>query len=104
MNHFDERKKAFEKKFINDEEIKFKVNSRRNKYLGEWVAEKLGKNAEEKKSYVNEVIKADFEEPGDNDVYRKIFKDFQKSTIIIDEEEIKNQMKQALERAKKDFT
>jgi len=104
MNHFDERKKAFEKKFINDEEIKFKVNSRRNKYLGEWVGEKLGKNAEEKKSYINEVIKADFEEPGDNDVYRKIFKDFQKSKIIIDEEEIKNQMKQALERAKKDFT
>ena len=100
---FDDRKKAFEKKFINDAEIKFKVDSRRNKYIGEWVADKLGKNEKEKKDYIDEVIKADFEEPGDSDVYRKILKDFQNSKKNIDEKEIKNQMEEALKRAKKDF-
>ena len=84
MNSFDDRKKAFEKKFINDAEIKFKVDSRRNKYIGEWAADKLGKNEKEKKDYINEVIKADFEEPGDSDVYRKILKDFQNSKKNID--------------------
>jgi hypothetical protein len=103
MNSFDDRKKAFEKKFINDAEIKFKVDSRRNKYIGEWVADQLGKNEKEKKDYIDEVIKADFEEPGDSDVYRKILKDFQNSKKNIDEKEIKNQMEEALKRAKKDF-
>ena len=65
MSSFDDREKGFEKKFVRDEEIQFKVNAKRNKYLGEWVAEKLGKKDQNKETYVQEVIKSDFAEPGD---------------------------------------
>ena len=58
MNKFDDREKSFEKKFVRDEEIQFKINARRNKYLGEWAADKLGKI--DKATYVQEVIKSDF--------------------------------------------
>jgi hypothetical protein len=57
MSSFDDRKKGFEKKFVHDEEMQFKVNAKRNKYLGEWVAEKLGKKDQNKEIYVQEVIK-----------------------------------------------
>ena len=101
MNKFDDREKSFEKKFVHDEEIQFKINARRNKYLGEWAADKLGKI--DKATYVQEVIKADFAEPGDEDVFKKIQSDFKKINISIPDEEIREQMKLTLERAKKDF-
>ena len=72
MGSFDDREKGFEKKFAHDEEIQFKINSRRNKYLGEWAADKLGKKDDNKLSYIQEVIKSDFIEPGDEDVFKKI--------------------------------
>ena len=72
MNKFDEREKSFEKKFVKDEELQFKVDARRNKYLGQWVSEKLGYNQEQEKEYIQSVIKADFQEAGDEDVFRKI--------------------------------
>ena len=103
MSSFDDRKKGFEKKFVHDEEIQFKVNAKRNKYLGEWVAEKLGKKDQNKEIYVQEVIKSDFEEPGDEDVFRKIQKDLKESGIEILDQEIRDQMVSCLERAKKDF-
>ena len=62
MSSFDDRKKGFEKKFVHDEEMQFKVNAKRNKYLGEWVAEKLGKKDQNKEIYVQEVVKSDFAE------------------------------------------
>ena len=77
MNKFDERQKSFEKKFQMDQELQFKVAARSNKYLAEWVSAKLGKNEEEKKNYIQEVIKSDLEEVGKEDVFRKIKKDFQ---------------------------
>ena len=77
MNKFDERKKSFEKKFERDEELKFKVSARSNKYLGEWVSSKLGKNEDQSKKYLQELIKADMEEAGSEDVFRKVKKDFQ---------------------------
>jgi hypothetical protein len=101
MNKFDDRKKSFEKKFVQDEELQFKINSRRNKYLGEWAAEKLGKS--NKESYIQEVIKSDFIEPGDEDVFRKILNDFKNASINVTDSEIKEQMKTFFERAKKDF-
>tara|TARA_Y100000590_G_scaffold299925_1_gene338138 strand:- start:5074 stop:5388 length:315 start_codon:yes stop_codon:yes gene_type:complete len=104
MSKFEERQKSFEKKFVKDEELQFKVSARRNKYLAEWVASKLNKSEEDIKSYILEVIKADMEEAGDEDVFRKVKKDFENSAINIDDSEIKNQMLLALERAKKDFT
>ena len=101
MSKFDDREKSFEKKFVRDEEIQFKINARRNKYLGEWAADKLGKT--DKTAYVQEVIKSDFIEPGDEDVFKKIQNDFKKINKNIPEEEIREQMKLTLERAKKDF-
>ena len=83
--------------------MQFKVNAKRNKYLGEWVAEKLGKNDQNKEIYVQEVIKSDFAEPGDEDVFRKIQKDLKESGIEILDQEIRDQMISCLERAKKDF-
>ena len=103
MSKFEERQKSFEKKFAKDEELEFKISAKRNKYLAEWVASKLNKSDEEKKSYILEVIKADMEEAGDEDVFRKVKKDFENSAINMDDSEIKNQMLLALERAKKDF-
>ena len=96
MNKFNEREKSFEKKFQMDEELQFKIAARSNKYLGEWASSKLGKNEEEKKSYIQEIIKSDLEEAGQEDVFRKIKKDFQAASIDIDETEIRDQMKKVL--------
>ena len=103
MSKFDEREKSFEKKFQMDEELKFKVQSRSNKYLAEFVTEKLNKNEEEKKNYIKEIIKADMQEAGQEDVFRKIKKDFQQASISMEDSEIRNQMEKALLRAKQDF-
>ena len=103
MSKFDEREKSFEKKFVRDEELQFKVNAKRNKYLGEWAAEKLNKVDNEKDTYVQEVIKSDFAEPGEEDVFRKIQSDFKKASISISDSEIREQMSSLLERAKKEF-
>jgi len=103
MNKFDEREKTFEKKFQMDEELQFKIAARSNKYLAEWVSLKLGKNEEEKKNYIQEIIKSDLEEVGKEDVFRKIKKDFEIASIKVEETEIRDQMEKALSRAKEDF-
>ena len=103
MNKFNEREKSFEKKFVKDEELKFKLAARSNKYLGEWVSSELGKNEEEKKNYIQEIIKADMEEAGSDDVFRKVRKDFKIASISIEDSEIRVQMEKALSRAKEDF-
>ena len=103
MNKFYEREKSFEKKFARDQELQFKVAARSNKYLGEWVSTKLGKNKDDKQNYIQEIIKADMEEAGSEDVFRKVKGDFKSSSINIDDSEIRNQMEKALLRAKEDF-
>ena len=103
MNKFNEREKSFEKKFVKVEELKFKLAARSNKYLGEWVSSELGKNEEEKKNYIQEIIKADMEEAGSEDVFRKVRKDFKIASISIEDSEIRVQMEKALSRAKEDF-
>ena len=103
MNKFDERSKSFEKKFQIDQELKFKVEARSNKYLGEWAGSQLGKTEEEKRKYIHEIIKADMEEAGSEDVFRKIKEDFQTASITIGGSEIRDQMDRALLRAKEDF-
>ncbi len=103
MNKFNEREKSFEKKFVKDEELKFKLAARSNKYLGEWVSSELGKNEEEKKNYIQEIIKADMEEAGSEDVFRKVRKDFKIASTSIEDSEIRVQMEKALSRAKEDF-
>ena len=103
MNKFDERKKSFEQKFAKDQELQFKVAARSNKYLAEFVCSKLNKSDEEKKTYIQEIIRADMEEAGSEDVFRKIKKDFQKVSIAVEESEIRDEMQKALNRAKDDF-
>jgi len=103
MNKFNERENSFEKKFANDEELKFKLAARINKYLGEWASSELGKNEEEKKNYIQEIIKADMEEADSEDVFRKVKKDFKIASISIEDSEIRVQMEKALSRAKEDF-
>ena len=100
---FTEREKSFEKKFARDEELQFKVQARSNKYIAEFVSQKLNMNEDEKKKYVQEIIMADMEESGTEDVFRKIKKDFEKSSVIIDDKEIRDQMEKAIIRAKEDL-
>ena len=104
MSSFDEREKSFEKKFQMDEELKFKISARANKHLGEWAAKALGIDNKEKiQDYVQEVIKSDLKEEGQEDVFQKIKKDFQTASISIDDREIRNAMETSLQNAKEDF-
>ena len=82
-NKFSDREKGFEKKYQMDEELQFKIAARSNKYLGEWASSILSKNEEEKKNYIEEIIKSDLEEAGQEDVFRKIKKDFQRLTLLL---------------------
>ena len=100
---FTEREKGFEKKFVRDEELQFKIQARSNKYLAEFVLEKLGKSEDEKQKYIQAIIKADMEEAGTEDVFRKIKKDFREASVSIEDREIREQMEKALLRAKEDF-
>ena len=103
MNKFEDRKKSFEKKFATDQELQFKIAAKSNKYLAEFVCSKLGKSDEQKKNYIQEIIKADMEESGNEDVFRKIKKDFQEASFNIEDSEIREEMEKALLRAKEDF-
>ena len=75
MSSFEDRKKSFENKFAHDQELQFKVSARRNKYLGEWVSQILDYDSDQEKEYIQSIIKADFAEAGDEDVFRKIKED-----------------------------
>ena len=103
MSKFEEREKGFEKKFQMDEELQFKIAARSNKYLGEWASSMLGKNEEDKKNYIQEIIRSDLEEAGQEDVFRKIKKDFQAASISMDDKSIRDVMQKSLENAKEDF-
>ena len=101
MSSFDEREKGFEKKFAHDEELQFKVSARRNKYIGEWASKILGYNSDQEKEYIQSVIKADFAEAGDDDVFRKIKEDLKDHNIS--DKDIRNKMDELNEKAKSDF-
>lgn len=92
MTSFDKREEGFEKKFALDEEQKFKAEARRNKLLGLWAAEKLGKGGADAEAYAKEVVAADFEEAGDADVLRKLAADFGAKGITVGEHEIRAKM------------
>jgi len=101
MNSFDEREKSFEQKFAHDQELQFKVSARRNKYIGEWTSKILGYDEEKEKEYIQSVIKADFAEAGDEDVFRKIKDDLKNHNIS--DEDIRKKMDELNEKAKSDF-
>ncbi len=89
MTTFDDREKAFEAKFVRDEEMMFRVHARRNRLLGVWAAERMGLDAAETEAYAKSVVQADFEEAGDEDVVRKLLGDLTSAGVDIDEAEIR---------------
>ena len=99
MSTFDKRENAFENKFAHDEELRFKATARRNKLLGLWAAEKLGKSGADADAYAKEVIAADFEEAGDEDVFRKIRKDFDAAGVAQSDHQIRRSMDELLQTA-----
>ena len=92
MTTFDKREEGFEKQFAHDEELRFKANSRRNKLLGLWAAEKMGLSGPSADAYAKEVVVADFEESGDDDVFRKIRKDFDAKGVAQSDQDIRKTM------------
>ena len=101
MSSFEDRKKSFEKKFAHDEELQFKVSAKRNKYIGEWASQILGYDDKKKNEYIQDVIKADFAEAGDADVFRKIKEDLKNYNKT--DEEIRKKMDELNEKAKSEF-
>jgi hypothetical protein len=92
MTTFDQRQEGFEKKFAHDEELRFKATARRNKLLGLWAAEKLGLSGAAADDYAKTVVKADFEEAGDDDVFRKIRADFDAQKVEQSDHQIRRTM------------
>ncbi|CAM5774374.1 DUF1476 domain-containing protein [Bosea minatitlanensis] len=99
MTTFDQRKDAFENKFAHDEELRFKATARRNKLLGLWAAEKLGKSGADAEAYAKAVVVADFEEAGEEDVLRKVKNDFAQANVTVAEAEIRRVMAELLIQA-----
>ncbi|MGL3209364.1 DUF1476 domain-containing protein [Bradyrhizobium sp. BR 1433] len=96
MSEFNKREEGFEKKFALDEEQKFKAEARRNKLLGLWAAEKLGITGDATSAYAKEVVAADFEEAGDNDVLHKVLKDLSAKDQAVTERDIRAKMDELL--------
>ena len=88
MTTFDEREKAYERRFALDEELRFKSTVRRNKLLGMWAAEKLGLSGPDAEAYAKEVIRADFQKPGDDDLVAKLRTDFDAKGVAQTDEQI----------------
>jgi len=99
MTTFDQRQEGFEKKFAHDEELRFKATARRNKLLGLWAAEKLGLSGTTADDYAKTVVKADFEEAGDEDVFRKIRADFDAKKVEQSDHQIRRTMDELLATA-----
>jgi hypothetical protein len=99
MTTFDKREEGFEKQFAHDEELRFKATARRNKLLGKWAAERLGLGGTEADAYAKDVVMADFEEAGDDDVFRKIRADFDGKGLKLSDGEIRSQMVELMAQA-----
>ena len=99
MTTFDKREEGFEKKFAHDEELRFKANARRNKLLGLWAAEKLGVSGDAANVYAKDVVMADFEEAGDNDVFKKVRKDLDAKAITVSDQDLRRTMVELMEKA-----
>jgi len=100
MTTFDEREKSFEAKYKHDEELQFKVFARRNKLVGMWAAAKMGLTGAAADAYAKEVVAADFDKPGDDDVLEKLRGDFKKRGVSILDAEIRKELERQLPIAK----
>jgi hypothetical protein len=103
MTTFDKREEGFEKKFAHDEELRFKANARRNKTLGLWAAGKLGLTGDDAEAYAKSVVMADFEEAGDDDVFKKVRKDFDAKGVAESDHQIRRTMDELMAKAINDI-
>ena len=92
MTTFDKREQGFESKFALDQEQEFKAVARRNRLLGEWAADKMGLAEDSRADYAKAVVKSDFEQPGDEDVFRKVMQDLEGSGLGVREGELRSKM------------
>ena len=92
MASMEDRERGFEAKFAHDEDLKFRAYARRNKLLGLWVADLLGKSGDDAEAYAKEVIAADFEEAGDEDVFRKVRGDLDAAGVALSDEQVRTRM------------
>lgn len=99
MTNFQDRREGQEKKFAHDEELRFKATARRNKMLGLWAAEKLGLTGAEAEAYAKEVVVADFETPGEDDVFQKLRTDFDAKGVQQSDHQIRRTMAELMEKA-----
>lgn len=103
MTQFGNREKAFESKFQKDQELQFKVTARRNKLLGLWAAEQIGLTGDAAVAYAKEVVLADFDAPGDDDVLRKVLQDLTNKSVEVTEHGIRREMDRFFEQAKREI-
>jgi hypothetical protein len=101
MTTFDNREKAFEDKFARDADLQFRTTARRNKLLGLWAAKQLKLTAEEADAYAKSVVQADFEEAGDEDVYRKIYGDLSARGVEVSEHQVRRAMEETMVEARR---
>ncbi len=100
MSDFNDREKAYENKYAHDQEMEFRAQARRNRLLGEWAAGLMGMTGDDVAAYAKEVVKADFEEAGDEDVFRKIRGDFDTRGIEQSDHQIRREMARLLDVAR----
>ena len=99
MNTFNDRQKAFEAKYAHDEELRFKVEARRDKLLGLWLAEKMGKTGGDAEDYAKEVVISDLQEAGDEDVIAKVMADIEAAKLDIDRAQIEAKLSEYMVEA-----
>lgn len=104
MSTFDEREKAFENKYKHDQELLFKIYARRAKLAGLWAAEHLGLTGQEAETYAKQIVAVDFEEPGHDDIVRKLLSDFEAKGVDISRHRIEKELEQLLTVAKDQIT
>jgi hypothetical protein len=102
MSTFDKREEGFERKFAHDEEVRFKARARRNKILGLWAADKLGLTGDSADAYAKEIVIADFEGPGDDDVFARIRRDFDAKAVAQSDHQIRRTMEELMAKAVED--
>ena len=100
MTTFDDRERGFEKRFALDQEQEFKAGARRNRALGEWAAGLMGLQEKHIAEYAQAVVKSDFEQPGDEDVLRKVFEDLKGSGVAVSEGDVRMKMAELLAQAR----
>ena len=103
MTTFDDRERAFESQYARDQEMQFKIVARRNRLLGQWAAKKMGLNEAEADAYARDVIRADFEEAGDEDVVRKLLGDLTSAGVEVDEASIRQALEHKTVEARRHF-